>query len=160
MLAKQYIIRGNNYLDTPCVAKISYGKKYVIAKCKSLPATLKNIEDSLNSFLRGGKNNPNGLYYFLNEYVKKHPGEEFKVEILEKGDSPYKMLIREHLELEAGKTALLNNQKDVYIPATLHDNGLYAGWIRPIDVTNFKAWLKKHRLARKKTKKDANKTNR
>lgn len=154
MLAKQYIIRGNNYLDTPCVAKISYGKKYVIAKCKSLPATLKNIEDSLNTYLRGGKNNPNGLYYFLNEYVKKHPGEEFKVEILEKGDSPYKMLIREQLELEAGKTALLNNQKEVYIPATLADNGMYAGWIRPIDVTNFKAWLKKHRqLVRKKTKK-------
>lgn len=155
MLEKQYIIRGNNYLDTPCVAKISYGKKYVIAKCKSLPATLKNIEDSLNSYLRGGKNNPTGLYFFLNEYVKKHPGEEFVVEILEKGNQPYKMLIREQLELEAGKTALLNNQKEVYIPATLHDNGMYAGWIRTIDVTNFRTWLKKHKkeltAKRKKT---------
>lgn len=155
MLEKQYIIRGNNYLDTPCVAKVSYGKKYVIAKCKSLPATLKNMEDSLNSYLRGGKNNPNGLYYFLNEYVKKHPGEEFKVEILAKDDHPYKLLIREQMELEAGKTALLNNQKEVYIPATLHDNGMYAGWIRPIDVTNFNTWLKKHKaeLAKKKRQK-------
>jgi hypothetical protein len=147
MLEKLYIIRGNNYLDTPCIAKISYGKKYVIAKCKSLPATLKNIEDSLNTYLRGGKINPNGLYYFLNLYVEKHPDEEFKVEILEASDSPYKMLIREHLELEAGKTALLNNQKEVYIPG-MHDNGMYAGWIRPIDVTNFKAWLLKHKKER------------
>jgi len=158
MLPKQYIIRGNNYIDTPCIAKITYGKKYVIAKCKNLPATLKNMEDSLNSFMRGGKNNPNGLYYFLNEYVMKHPGLEFKVEILEKGDHPYKLLIREQLELEAGKKDLLNNQKEVYIPTTLADNGMYAGWIRPIDVTNFRTWLKKHKkelsaAKRKKTKK-------
>lgn len=155
MLPKQYIIRGDNYLDTPCIAKIIYGKKYVIAKCKSLPATLKNMEDSLNSFLRGGKNNSNGLYYFLNEYVAKHPGDIFKVEILEKSDHPYKLLIREQLELEAGRTALLNNQKEVYIPVTLHDNGKYGGWILPIDVTNFHTWLKKHKkeLAAAKRKK-------
>lgn len=145
MLEKQYIIRGNLKLYEPCLIKISYHKKYVIAKCKLQSATIKNIEDSLNSYLRGGKNNPEGLYYFLNEYVKKNPGYEFKVETLLINEAPYKLLVREQLELEAGKTALLNNQKEVYIPATLHDNGMYAGWIRPIDVTNFRTWLKKHK---------------
>lgn len=160
MLEKLYIIRGNNYLDTPCLVKVSYRNKYVIAKCKSLPATLKNMEDSLNSYLRGGKNNPDGLYYYLNEYVKKYPGDTFKVEMLLASDSPYQLLMREQLELEVGGRNLLNNQKQVYIPATMHDNGMYAGWIRPIDVTNFRTWLKKHKAelaaTKRKTKKKKN----
>ena len=155
MLPKQYIIRGDNYLDTPCLVKISYGPKYVIAKCKSQPATLRNIENSLNSFLRGGKNNETGLYYFLNEYVKKHPGLVFKVETILVSESAYQLLIREQLELEAGKKLLLNNQVEAYVPSTLHDNGRYGGWILPIDVTNFRTWLKKHKkeLAAAKRKK-------
>ncbi len=66
-------------------------------------------------------------------------------------DSPYQLMIHEQMELEAGGRKLLNNQEEVYIPETVHDNGMYAGWIRPIDVTNFRAWLKKHK--KKSTKK-------
>jgi hypothetical protein len=140
MKEKPYIIRGNWNLDTPCIVKISYGSKYVIAKFMRQSSGLKNIEDALNAYIRGGKNNPNGLYFFLYEYVKKNPGLDFKVETILTGVSPYELLKREQLELEAGRKdkSLLNNQVDVYLP----DNST---WIRPIDIVNFNNWFKKHR---------------
>lgn len=163
MKEKPYIIRGDNYLDTPCIVKINYGKKYVIVKCLSQPGALKNIEDSLNAYFRGGKNNETGLYYFLFEYVKKHPEETFTVETLLKSDSPYELLKREQEELDAGrfKMALLNNQLTAYIPAYNEDKRMY-GWIPPAAVLNFNNWLKKTKKDRgrkpkiKKSKKQAN----
>lgn len=156
MKEKPYIIRGDNFEELPCVIKVSYGNKYVIAKCLRQSGTVKNIEDTLNAYLRGGNNNPNGLWYFLLRYVEKNPGETFKVETLLASESAYELLKLEHLELEKGRKnkAMLNNQTEVYIPAYNEEKRAY-GWIPPISVLNFNNWLKKHKkqvAAKKRSK--------
>lgn len=147
MLTKPYVIRGSWNIQEPCIVKISYGPKYVIAKCMLQSATLKRIEDALNSYIRGGKNNETGLYYFLNNYVKKHPDLDFKVENLLISENPYELLKMEQLELEAGakSKAILNNQATAYIPNYNEEKRMYGGWIRPVDVMNFNNWMKKHK---------------
>jgi hypothetical protein len=154
MLTKPYILRGNNYAES-CVVKITYGKKpntvYVIVKCKSLPAALKNIENSLNAFIRGGKNNPDGLYYHLYNHVKTYPSQTFKVETLLESDNGYLLLKEEQNQLDIGKTTIsfLNNQTEAYIPAYDESNQCY-GWLTRQNVMLFKKYMKSRN---KKTKK-------
>lgn len=143
MLAKPYIIRGNNWCDQS-VVKIKYGNKYVIAKCKSQPATLKSIENGLNAFIRGGKNNPAGAYFHLFNYVKDHPGNKFKVDTLLNSPNGYLLLKKEQEELDAGRKNpnFLNNQVEAYVPAYNDETELY-GWMTKNEVLNFRKWLKK-----------------
>lgn len=158
MLAKPYIIRGDNYCDESCVVEISYGffdtkaqreapKPYVIAKMKKQAAGLKSIEDSLNAFIRGGKNNPGGIYFHLFNYVNDNPGQEFKVKTLLNIDNGYQLLKTEQLLLDAGRGNLLclNNQLEAYIPAYNEDTKSY-GWITRQNVMLFQKFMK----ARKK----------
>lgn len=155
MLTKPYIIRGNNWAGSS-VVKIIYGKKYVIAKCKTQPGSLKTIENDLNAFIRGGKINPNGLYYHLFMYVKAHPGNEFKVETLLENESGYLLLKMEQEQLEACRndSAFLNNQINAHIPIFNEDTGMY-GWITVNNVLNFNKWLKSRRTKRKHPKQSA-----
>lgn len=156
MKEKPYILRGDNYLETPCIVKITYGLKYIIVKCMSQPASLKTIENALNAYIRGGKNNPNGMYYFLYEYVKKHPGLDFHVETIFASTSGYQLLCREQEELDKGRSGkkMLNNQLEAYIPAYNQEKKMY-GWIPPVDVMNFRNWRKKHKAPRAKRSKVA-----
>lgn len=149
MLQKPYIIRGDNWCES-CVIKVAYGNKYIIAKCKSQPATLKNIEDSLNAFIRGGKNNPSSIYFHLFNYVKSHPDNKFKVDILLESDNGYLLLKKEQQELDKGKdnTNFLNNQLQAYIPAYNEERGMF-GWLTKNNVLNFKKWLKTSKKAKK-----------
>lgn len=147
MKQKPYVIASGHDKHGSCVVKITYDdKKYVIVKCKQAYDALKRIENGLNAFIRGGTNNPNGLYFHLYNYVKKHPHKEFKIQILLESDNAYKLLKLEQTELDAGKTnkAFLNNQTEAYIPAYNEDNRAY-GWIPPHAVLNFNNWLKKRK---------------
>ena len=103
MLDKPYIIRGNNHSEESCVIKISYGKKYVIAKCKTQARYLKTMENDLNAFIRGGKNSPAGTYFHLYNYVKAHPGGIFKVECLLESSNGYLLLRKEQEETGYGQ---------------------------------------------------------
>ncbi len=149
MLTKPYIIRGDNWCESS-VIKIKYGNKYVIAKCKSQPATLKTIENGLNAFIRGGKNNPAGIYFHLFNYVNEHPGNKFKVEPLLESDNGYLLLKREQQELDAGKTNpnFLNNQLEALIPAYNDETDSF-GWLSKNNVLNFKKWLKQRKVMQK-----------
>lgn len=147
MKKKPYVIASGNDKHGSCVAKITYdGKKYVIVKCKEAYGSLKRIENGLNAFIRGGSNSPTGLYFYLYNYVKKHPHKDFKVEILLESDNAYELLKLEQTELDAGKKkrAFLNNQVSAYIPPYDEDNQAY-GWIPPHAVLNFNNWLKKRK---------------
>lgn len=147
MKDKPYIIRGDNWCNQS-VVKIKYGNKYVIAKCKSQPATLKTIENGLNAFIRGGKNNPAGIYTHLFDYVKEHPDNKFKVETLLESESGYFLLIREQSELDSGRgnPNFLNNQIEALIPEYNEETDSF-GWLKKNEVLNFKKWLKSRKNA-------------
>ena len=146
MKEKPYIIRGNTWCEG-CVVKISYGKVYVIAKCKSQSDALKRIENGLNAFIRGGKNNPAGIYFHLYNYVKEHPDNKFKVETLLESDSGYKLLKKEKEELDRGRLDyhFLNNQLEPLIPEYNDETDMY-GWLKKNEVLNYKKWLKNNKL--------------
>jgi hypothetical protein len=152
MKPKPYIIRGNNHSEESGIIKISYGKKYVIAKCKTQARYLKTMENDLNAFIRGGKNSETGTYHFLYNYVKAHPGQPFIVETLLETNSGYELLKREQQELDAGRNNphFLNNQVAALIPQYDEATGMY-GWISVNAVRNFQRWLKNYRIRPKKS---------
>ena|SRR5882762_3214956 len=151
MLEKPYRIVGSTKYDA-CVVKLKYGDKYVIIKCKDSFKTLKSVENGLNGFLRGGKNNPAGFHFYLYNYIKENPGSKLKVEYLspERYEDPYKLLVMEQQHLDAGLNDpnMLNNQREAHIPPYNNDTGLY-GWITAGAVLNFRNWLKRHKRGRK-----------
>lgn len=140
---KPYKIIGDLWSETPSIVKVAYGNKYVIVKCKKQSSSLKSIENSLNAFIRGGVNNPEGLYYHLYNYVKEHPGNKFKVTCILETDNVYHLLKEEQDQLDNNKKNknFLNNQVDAYIPEYDFDEKSF-GWIGQNYVLNFNKWLK------------------
>lgn len=145
MKPKPYTIASGAMLAGQCVLKITYdGKKYIIAKGKEGYATAKRIENSLNAFIRGGRNDPSSVYFHFFNYIKKHPHKEFNVEVLLESDSAYELLKREQQELDKGLTdkKFMNNQVNAYIPEWKEDLKMYGNWIPPHAVMNFRNWFK------------------
>lgn len=153
MKEKLYRLVGSEkYRYDGCVLKVKYGDKYIIAKCKDSFLGLKGIENALHSFLRGGKNNPDGYYCHFFDYVKANldPSKKMEVSYLSQPkDSPYKLLVIEQQELDKGlmDPNMLNNQRDAHISLYDEGTGLY-GWISPADVLNFQNWKKRQKRAR------------
>lgn len=151
MKEKPYTIASGAMLTGSCVLKITYdGKKYIIVKCKEAYGSIKRIENALNGFVRGGVNNPEGLYFHFYNYIKKNPHKDFKVDVLLESDNCYELLKREQAELNAGisNKAFMNNQTIAYIPAYNDINRAY-GWIPGHAVLNFNNWFKKNKPKRK-----------
>jgi hypothetical protein len=148
MEKRKYVIAGP-WDKGRCVAMVTYGNKYIIAKCKEAHSSLKRIENGLNAFVNGGKNNEDGLYYFFNLYVKKYPNKQMSVTILLETDDTLELLKREQLELDKGRSTkkFLNNQVEAYIPMYDDETKMH-GWIPPHAVLNFKNWLKASRQER------------
>lgn len=149
-LPKPYIIRGNNQCYDPCILKIEYGNRYVVAKFKLQSAGLKRIEDSLNSFIRGGKNNPEGLYHHLFNYVRRQPDHAFKVTTLLVSTNAYELLKLEQQLIDAGAKDpnFLNNQAQAYIPTFNEVTEMYGNWIPKVAVMSFRKWFKTRKKAR------------
>lgn len=145
MLEKPFRLVGS-VLKKACVIKLKYQEKYVIVKVKDSMTGLKNIENGLNAFLRGGKINEGGLYFHLYKYVMEHPEGSFEVEYLLDSDNVYQLLKKEQEELDAGRSNpnMLNNQVLAYIPQYDHESGAY-GWIPRNAVLNYRKWLKARR---------------
>lgn len=143
---KPYRIVGDLWSEKPSLVKVSYDNKYVVVKCKKQSSSLKSIENSLNAFIRGGANRPEGLYYHLFNYVKDHPGGHFKVTEILETENIYHLLKAEHEELGKGKNNpdFLNNQVEAYIPEYDYDEKSF-GWISQNYVLNFRKWLKSRR---------------
>jgi hypothetical protein len=143
MKPKPYIIQSSRLVEK-CVCRINYGDKYVVSKLKHLNQGLDRIENALNAYIRGGKNNPSGLYYHLFEHVMKNPGLKFKVHVLLESENGYELLKKEQMELDLGRKDphFLNNQIQAYIPEYDPDTKLH-GWLTQNEVLNFRKWLKK-----------------
>ena len=147
MKPKPYVRASGAMQIGSSVMKVTYDdKKYIIVKCKMAYNSLKSIENSLNAFIRGGINNPEGLYFHFFNYIKKHPHKNFKVEKLIESDNAYDLLKREQQELYNGLNdrSFMNNQVTAYIPSYNEDNKAY-GWIPAHSVLNFNNWLKKNK---------------
>lgn len=140
---KPYRIIGDLRSEKPSVVRITYGKKYIIVKCKKQSSSLKTIENGLNAFIRGGSNRPEGLYYHLFNYVKEHPSNSFKVICMLESDNIYELLKLEQSEIDKGlkDKNFLNNQTEAYIPEYDYDEKAF-GWISQNYVLNFRKWLK------------------
>lgn len=151
MLEKPYRIVGSVNQEF-CVAKVKYGDKYVIVKYKDSIKGLKTMENALNSFLRGGKNNPDGYHFHFYSHIQAHPGGKIRVEYLsaELETDAYKVLLLEQKALDAGRNDpnMLNNQILSHIPPYDEATGLY-GWIPPGAVLNYRNWLKRRKRTRK-----------
>lgn len=146
MKEKPYTIASGAMQTGQCVLKITYdGKKYIIAKGKEGYATAKRIENSLNAFIRGGHNDPTGVYFHFFNYIKKNPHKDFKVEVLLESDSAYELLKLEQIELDKGKKdrKFMNNQVNAYIPEWKEDKQMYGNWIPGHAVMNYRNWFKK-----------------
>lgn len=134
------------------VARVKYGDKYVIVKCKDSIRTLKSIENGLNAFLRGGQNNLDGFHFHFYNHIQAHPGAKIKVEYLssEGETDAYKLLVLEQEALDAGRNDpnMLNNQTLAHIPPYDESTGLY-GWLPPGAVLNYRNWLKRRKRPRK-----------
>lgn len=144
MKIKPYRIIGDLWSDKPSLVKVTYGNKYVIVKCKKQSSSLKSIENSVNAFIRGGSNRPEGLYYHLLNYVKAHPNNKFKVSCILETDNVYELLKAEQAEIDKGlnNPDFLNNQTETYIPEYDFDEKSF-GWISQNYVLNFRKWLKR-----------------
>jgi len=160
MKPKPYTIASGAMQAGSCIIKVTYNsKKYIIVKCKDAYGSLKRIESALNGFIRGGVNNPEGLYFHFYNYIKKNPHKEFKVDVLLETDNAYELLKREQIELNTGLNdrSFLNNQVFAYIPAYNDDNKAY-GWIPAHAVLNYNNWLKSNMPPIKKPKKASKQT--
>lgn len=151
MKSKPYILRGDTYSLESAVIKITYGRKFVIAKCKTQARYLKTMENDLNAFLRGGKNSETGTYFHLYNWVKAHPGGTFKVICLLESPNGYELLKKEQQELDLGRNNpdFMNNQVKAHIPEYDPELASY-GWISVNSVRNFQKWLKNSRIRPKK----------
>lgn len=162
MKPKPYKINGD-FDAEGCVIKITYGRKYVIMKCKNQVASLHTLENLIAAYIRGNDPNPDGMYYHLLLYVKKNPGNIFKVTpiISNASDakrkklwedfqmklptySGYDLLKAEQIALDSGRKDknFLNNNTDAYVPMYNPDTQMY-GWITRADVLNFTNWYAK-----------------
>jgi hypothetical protein len=154
MKPKPYKINGN-WDAEESVVKINYGRAYVIAKFKKQIQGLQTLENTIAAFIRGNEPNQSSIYYHLLMYVKRNPGNTFKVEpIMEnipaRGDreavvhTAYELLTAEQTALDMAKkdSHCLNNNTRAYIPMYNEESGMY-GWISKADALNFKKWYQK-----------------
>lgn len=160
MKPKPYKINGN-WDAEESVLKIHYGRAYVIMKCKNQVHGLQTLENTIAAFIRGNEPNKASIYYHLLMYVKRNPGNTFKVEPLmenipARGDrkavvhSGYELLTAEQTALDISKKDphCLNNNTLAYIPQYNEESMMY-GWITRSDVLNFKKWYQKTHKGRK-----------
>lgn len=144
MKPKPYVLGGKHSVGS-CVLKLMYDNKFVIVKCKNMVTTLKGIENGLSAFIRGGTNNPEGFYFHLYNYVKANPDHKFSYEILLESDNGYELLKVEHTAIRKNikNPDFLGNITCAHIAPYSEETQMY-GWIKPIDILNFRKWLVKH----------------
>jgi hypothetical protein len=116
-----------------CVYKLFYGKKFIIHKGKTLSGSLFILEKNYKYFVAyNHQSNDKDVdyYYKFYDYIRKHEGLEFKIEVLGSDLTASDSLTLEHRELELNFTNkhLMNNNTKPYIPKYKEATDSY-GWI-------------------------------
>lgn len=125
--------------------KLYYGNKYIIHKGKTLAGSLFLIQKGYAYFFgynHQTKDNRNHYYFKFYNYIRKHPGLEYRVELLLQTEDALEILKSEQLEL--WKTfkdkKCLNNNITSYIPVYREKTDSY-GWISKEQVELFNLWV-------------------
>lgn len=160
-----------NLPESSGVYKIFYGDKYLVVKGKTISGSLFLLVKGYGYFLYGGQGSGNKAeeigngrkltvgvnehYWKFYSYVKTHPKLEWRLEIILRSDSGYRLLRAEQEALDAGvkDKNMLNSNVQAYIPKLREANkekhtlAMY-GWLTPQAVTRFLNW--QNRLHAKK----------
>lgn len=124
----------HEYYATPCIAKVWFGRKHYIIKCKSLLPSMENMAELIERTLRTGKYDESHLFYHVITYIKKARIIQGKVEMIENDfeKREWEMLKTEQLLLDKHKNdeTCLNNNFDAYIPK----------WIPADQIERFNKW--------------------
>lgn len=139
-----------------CVYKLYYGDRYVIVKGKTLSGSVYLIERGYAAMLtagggtgwgRGGQGQKewdgvNTYYFKFYSFIQKHPGLQFKIELLLESTNHYDLLKTEQLALNESikDSKCLNSNLTSYIPIYRKKTRMY-GWINKGSVLAFKKFL-------------------
>jgi len=136
---------------TPVVAKLIFGRKYIIIKCRKISETLKSVRRYYGGLIW----DDNHLYDFI-LHCRESRAKELTVEIICESEKGYDILMAEHNALmdakgynpdkkkfykkDADKNCL-NMNKEIYINKYNPKTGKN-GWIEKHEVLNFHRYKK------------------
>lgn len=124
----------HEYYATPCIAKVWFGKKYYIVKCKSLFPSMQNMAEVIERALRTAKYDDTNMFYHVISYIKKARIIQGRVEMIENDfeKRECEMLKMEQALLIKHKDDVncLNNNMEAYIPK----------WIPADQIELFNQW--------------------
>lgn len=130
----------------PTVFKLFYDKKYIIHKGKTLAGSLFILQRNYGYFYAYQHDKESKYekeyYHAFYEYIKKHPGKDFKIEIVFESPDAYDILVAEQKAINENikDKKCLNANISGYIPLLNTKTGMH-GWISPEQVERFYAYL-------------------
>ncbi len=121
-------------------AKLTIGRKYYIAKSKSLIWLEMHLNDVLKSY------NMNGIadmYLPIVQHVHNTGYYEIQVDIICQDENPYKVIKAEFLALKeaVGNPLCMNKSTEPYTPKFNSKTGMF-GWLTVNQFLNFKKFVK------------------
>lgn len=129
----------------PVVFKLYYGDRYVIHKGKYLGFSLQLLEKNYGYFLAYDHTEKKSVDFYADfyTYIKKNPGLQFKVEVVEHNSSPLSILKKEHelLNDSIRDKKCKNGNVAPYIPKFNEKTRMY-NWIPEDDVERYYEFAK------------------
>jgi hypothetical protein len=128
-----------------CLFKLYYGNKYIISKAKNLAGTLFLFQKGYAYFFgydHKAADNREHHYFKIYNYIRNHPGEKFRVEVIVSNNDCFELLKAEYLELRKvlRDKKCFNRNVSAYIPKFVEKTGMY-NWIPATAVDQFNQWV-------------------
>ena len=126
-------------------AKLTIGRKYYIAKSKSLIWLQMHLNDVLKSYNMNGVAD---MYLPIVKHVHETGYYEIKVDIICQDENPYNVIKAEFLALQehVGDKLCLNKSAEPYTPKFNQKTQMF-GWLTVNQFLNFKKLVKAHSQA-------------
>ena len=121
-------------------AKLTIGRKYYIARTKSLVWLQQHLNDVLKSYNMNGVTD---MYLPIVQHVHNTGFYEIQVDIICQDENPYKVIKAEYLALKehVGQSLCLNKKAEPYTPKFNKKTGMF-GWLTVNQYLNFKKLIK------------------
>jgi hypothetical protein len=123
-------------------AKLTIGRKYYIARTKSLIWLQSHLNDVLKSYNMNGVAD---MYLPIVKHVHETGYYEIKVDIICQDENPYNVIKAEFLALKGhvGNKLCLNKNEEPYTPKFNSKTNMF-GWLTVNQFLNFKKLVKAH----------------
>jgi len=124
--------------------KIFVGRKYYIAKTKSIQWTLQNLNKILKAYNSNGTDGKD-LYFPLVKHIHNTGYYDVQIEFICQSENPYEVIKAEFLALQehVGKSLCLNKNKEPYTPKYNPDTHMQ-GWLTVNQYLNYKKLVKNY----------------